>query len=119
MDGKNIDTDIIKIKTKDLKDSILSLSDRIANSNIFMLDKTLKCTASNVREKIDKELDSQSKIEKIRSFIQANSSLDVCKNYLYLIDKLKYEDTKHLLNLINEVSTLINDDLTKSQKIII
>jgi hypothetical protein len=107
---------VIKLKTEELLDSMTYLSDTMPSSPFFGLSESLKMSAMDLPNRIEQGIKPGTKIDKIRSFIKANGLLEGAKGYLYLVDKLKLGETKHLVSMINELSELMSKDLPQPNR---
>ncbi len=87
--------------------SINELTESIPASEIYGVKVRLNECANSVPKSLEEGMKQSKRIERIRSLIKANGFLDECKDYLNLINKLKYSDTNNLLSMADEISEVI------------
>ena len=63
--------------------------------------------------KIEDLFKKDRKIDYIRSFIKVSSSLEECKVYLNLVQKLKFGDTKDLIDMIEDINYQISQGYSR------
>jgi four helix bundle protein len=90
-------------KAARLVQSIDSFTDSLPLSEIYQLKKRLKYCISNLPPNIEKGLKNNGKLNRIRCFIKANGSLEECREYLDLVEKLKYAPTDELKEMVDEI----------------
>ncbi len=100
-------SDVI-LKTEELKKSLLLLSDGLPDTQFYRISDGLKRTAMDMPARIEDLMKKDRKIDYIRSFIKASSSLEECKVYLNLVEKLKFGSTKELRDMIEEINYSIS-----------
>lgn len=96
------------LKTEELKNSLLSLSKGLPETQFLRISDGLKRNAMDMPYKIEDLFKKDRKIDYIRSFIKASSSLEECKVYLNLVEKLKFGDTKDLVDMVEEINYQIS-----------
>lgn len=104
---KRINDTLILQKANELVSNINSLSDELHGDYLYELKDKLKCSIANLPERIADGFKVQSRIEQIRMNIKANSHLEECKDYLSLLEKVRFIKTDNLKSQIEEISTLL------------
>jgi len=101
------------LKTEELKNSLLSLSQGLPKTQFLRISDGLKQTAMDMPYKIEDLFKKDRKIDYIRSFIKVSSSLEECKVYLNLVQKLKFGDTKDLIDMIEDINYQISQGYSR------
>jgi four helix bundle protein len=104
-----IDT-IVCAKTDELVQSIVSLSNTLPDSELYDLRTRLKNSVTSVLPNLEEGFRNNQRVERIRHWIRATSHLEECRDYLNLVESLRYGKTSHLLDKINEISDLLKQD---------
>ncbi|MFP4528974.1 MAG: four helix bundle protein [Candidatus Kapaibacterium sp.] len=106
----NYNQDDLREKAIRLVQSIDSFTDSLPLSEIYQLRKRLKYCISNLPPNIEKGLKDSGKLNRIRCFIKANGSLEECREYLELVEKLKYAPTDKLKEQVDEIRQLLVEE---------
>lgn len=105
---QNIDNAQIRKKTSELVESIYMLSDNLPDSDMYYIKNRLRLAAFDLPNTIDATLqDNCRRINKIRNFIKAGGELAECKEFLDLIHVLRHCETKHLIEQIDDVNSML------------
>jgi four helix bundle protein len=109
--------ELVWVKASSLARSIISLSETLPENQIYQLNMRLKNSAVSVPVNIVEGFSKIKKIDKIRSFIKANGTLAECRDYLSLVQQLKYGNTNHLIAQIDELAVLLNEDIHRAARV--
>lgn len=97
-------------KAVDVVQSILTLSECLPSNDFHQLRVKLRSSAQLVTTRIESSFGHERKIDRIRSMIKINGSIDECRDYLQLIESFRYANTKELIKELFEISRLLNED---------
>ena len=102
---------LIEKMTEELVSSINILSKDLPENPIYRLSDKLMNTVSSIPKYIAMGISNECKrLDKIRYYMTANTALEDCKNYLTLVETLKYGNTEDIIEKINDVNTLLAID---------
>jgi four helix bundle protein len=104
---KSYSDNLIWQKANKLVLDINSFSDELPHEELYEVKMRLKNSIASLPDKIAESIKVQSKIEYIRMRIKANSHLEECKDYLEIIENLKFGNTAQLKQEIEEISNLL------------
>jgi four helix bundle protein len=96
-------------KAQELVDAILMLNDSIQDSELSQIKDYLREIAQSMPETLRKTMSVGRKIDKIRAVFVAQTSLEEAKDYLSLIERLRYASTKDILLQVEEVTKLLTN----------
>lgn len=94
-------------KADQLVSSVLSFSDGLPHTELYELKTRLKRCVCQVPEKLEDTFKQKSRIEKIRALIKANVCLEECRDYLSLVEKMQFGDTRDLQEKLDEISRML------------
>jgi four helix bundle protein len=114
--NKYKDTSVWKEADK-LVESVVSFSDSLPKSELYELKSRLKMSVVNVPPTIEEGFLKTKKVDKIRNWIKANGILEECRDYLKMVEDLKYADTDDIMQQLNNFGELLksNYSFTKNQ----
>lgn len=107
---QSIKDTILWRKADELVRRINLLSEEIPQSDldIYQCNARLQECAALIPDYIEDGFKQSTKIDKIRSIIKTESSLDECTNYLRLVHRLKIGSTDEILDIISELKEMLN-----------
>lgn len=97
-------------KSEELVSSLKNFSDNLPDAGIFNIRMKLSSCLNEVPEKIRVGLSETKKTEKIRSLVGVFSALSECRDYLELIESLKYADTDSLKSEVDALGRMLSKD---------
>lgn len=109
---QSIKDTVIWRKADELVKLINGFTNRIPNDdiNIYELRRRLKNCVASIPEFIEEGFKQNTKINKIRSIIKATSSLDECKDYLALVNRMKIGNSEKLISMIDDLQSMLNSE---------
>lgn len=107
---KNFSDSILWKKAKELVNNMNHFTDTLPTEDLYEIRLRLKNAIAPLPEKIAYGMQMDSKIEHIRMKITANSYLEECRNYLDIVERLKFGNTCKLKSEIDEISKLLIHD---------
>jgi four helix bundle protein len=99
--------DIIK-QALGLVNSVKKMSYMLPDEDIYRIRERLMITVESVPQKIENGLVQGKKIEQRRNLIKANSALNELRNYLNLVNELRYFNTNTMIKQIDKVSQYLS-----------
>ena len=100
---------LLKQKADKLAVEILEFSDKLPEDGLYQLNARLRQCGDSLNFNISDKVANNSKLERIRLLIKANSSVEETRRYLSLAEKLKIAPTKELIDKLDEISKMINE----------
>ena len=100
-------SEAISQKAEALVFSVTRFSETLPSNEIYHLKMRLQNCVTGLPDSLLNGLEKKSKIDKIRSFVAANGCLEECRNYLTLVEKMKYGSVSDILKQVDEVSDLL------------
>jgi four helix bundle protein len=97
-------------KARALADSVIQFSDTLPMENLNDLKHRLRFTAESLSPAIEEGLLQDRRIDRLRNWIRANTFLEEVRDYLQLIEMLRYGETRDLVSKLNEIEDLIKRD---------
>ncbi len=97
-------------KAKELINSIDNFSINIPEGEIFHISNRLKHCVRGVPDKLSNSFVVARKTEQIRMAIRAFEALSECRDYLSLVEKLRYGKTIDLIQQVDEISNMLYDN---------
>jgi|GEM_PF-5156088 len=96
--------------TRELGNVIEELTEKIPSDDIFQLKKRLNYSFNSLAECIEKTYVNadERRIDKIRRKIRAHAYLEECKDYIQLVDKMRYADVTIGISLIESIEDTLN-----------
>jgi four helix bundle protein len=98
--------------------AVVVLSDSLPNNDFHQLRHRLRSIADDVPESLRIGFSQERKIDKMKSLIKAYGSLEECREYLGLVELLRYGSTRDLIKQIDELSKMLSLDSQDIEKII-
>ena len=103
-------------KVARLVQEIIAFSESLPANELYQLKTRLINSAVSVPGNIEDGYRKDKKIDRIRSLIKVNGTLAECRDYLLLIERLRYGNTRYLVDQLDDVSLSISEDFSKSLK---
>jgi four helix bundle protein len=101
----------IRAKIEELIDSINTLTKVLPDNQVYEIGDRLRRSVCNIPKNVEELYsDGKSKMDKIKSMIHTNIALRDCKDYLNLVEVLKYAKTRDLIDKIDNVNKQIASD---------
>lgn len=97
-------------KTAEFVREIKFISNVIEDRDIYRLRYRLALCTNHLVDTLENGLESSERINKIRSYIKINSSLEECKSYLALIDQLRYYQTDYAQSELEKINREIREN---------
>ncbi len=98
------------LKTESFLNELKYISNFIEDRDIYKISNKLKNCTHNLTDILEKGLQENERIKKIRAFVRVNSSLEECKSYLSLIDQLQYYQTDYAQIELDNINKEIIDN---------
>jgi hypothetical protein len=105
--------------TEELGNIIMELSEKIPSDDIFQLRKRLNYSFNSLAECIEKtyKQSDEKRIDRIRRKIRAQAYLDECRDYIGLVDKMKYADVTMGISVIENIENVLGGQTLKEASI--
>lgn len=103
-----IQQDALYKKALELVESVVSLTESLPQHDLYMISTRLCESIDELPRSIIESFEQTRKIDQIRSYISTNGKLAEAKDYLELVQKLKYADTGSVLQQLNEVKRMLD-----------
>jgi|GEM_PF-1878413 len=97
-------------KANELVSSIDNFSRTIPEGEIYHLSNRLQHSARTVPDKLNSSLNARGKTEQIRMAIKIFEALSDCRDYLHLVEKLRFGKTDDLIQKVDDISNLLYHD---------
>ncbi|MGE5479062.1 MAG: four helix bundle protein [Chloroflexota bacterium] len=110
----SIKDSIVYKKANNLSLAIVALTNGLPCDEVCQLRDRLRETAESIPANIEVGFRKINRIDRIRSLIATRTSLEECRDYLCLAEKLKYASTISLINELEEVAALLTNDFVSS-----
>jgi four helix bundle protein len=94
--------------TVELAHSIKEFSEKLPEDEVYNIKFLLYQCVSNIPERYENVERMEKSLDIIRSLIKLNSSLDECKDYLLMVQKLKFGNANDMVKKVDETSKTIN-----------
>ncbi len=98
----NITENIVKDKTRNIINSVNTLSDKIPVNLIYGIAPGLRSSLRNLDEDIKEYLDKR-EMEKIKAGIKARTKIDECENYLQMAKNMRIAETDDIISELEEL----------------
>lgn len=90
-----------------LVDSITNFTDTLPKSEFYELKNRLKESVSNVEPTLEEGFRRTRRVDKIRQWIKANGILEECRDYLKIVETLKYAETSDIIDQIDTFGEML------------
>jgi len=97
-------------KSEELISNLKNFSANLPDAGIYNIRAKLSSCLNDVPDKIKNGLSETRKAEKIRNFVGVFSALTECRDYLELIESLKYANTDSLKKEVDALGRLLSND---------
>jgi hypothetical protein len=91
-------------KAYDLKQQIESIIFSMPDCELYQLQTRMSKIIEVLPEQMALSFEKETKIAKIRGFIEIVGNLQECKDYLELLQKIKYTDYSEAINKIDNIT---------------
>lgn len=97
-------------KSEELISNLKNFSDKLPDAGIYNIRAKLSSCLNDIPDKIKSGLTETKKTEKIRNLVSVFSALTECRDYLELIDSLRYANTDSLKKEVDALGRLLSID---------
>ncbi len=97
-------------KSEELVLTLKNFSDNLPDAGIYNIRSKLSDCLNDIPDKIKNGLSQTKKTEKIRNLVGVFSALSECRDYLELIDSLRYANTESLKKEVDALGRLLSNE---------
>lgn len=100
----------VKILASELINSVGELANAIPVNESMNLRSRLETCAGTIEPLMSKTFDFDSRIERLRYWIKAHSTMQEFRDYLDLIEKLRYANTSGMREKLLHLNSMLDED---------
>lgn len=103
-------------KARELAESVSEFSDLLPEENLNDLKIRLKYTAESISPAIEEGFSQKRRIDRLRLWIKANTYLEEVRDYLNMVEVLRYAKTDELVSKIDEMADILKKNYSYFNK---